>query len=182
MGKFVLGVIIGIILLPLGVYWYVATGRVPTAVSAHPMPFEKKLAKLGLSSALKNQGVKDAPFQAVEADYLAGAQNYRQHCAVCHGLIDQGKSLIAKGMYPAPPQLWKGTGVTDDAAGETYWKVSNGIRLTGMPGFSNSLSDKEIWQISLLLANADKLPTSATDLLKRPAAMEIPDVNQTASH
>lgn len=182
MGKFVLGLIIGIILLPLGVYWYFATGRVPTAVSAQPMPFEKKLAKMGLNSALKNQGVKAAPFQPGEADYVAGAQNYRQHCAVCHGLSGQGKSLIAKGMYPAPPQLWKGTGVTDDPAGETYWKVANGIRLTGMPGFSNSLSDKEIWQISLLLANADKLPASAMELLKKPAAMEIPDVNPAVNH
>jgi mono/diheme cytochrome c family protein len=60
----------------------------------------------------------------------------------------------------------KGKGVTDDPPGETYWKVANGIRLTGMPGFSQSLSPTEIWQISLMLANADKLPPSVTAVLE----------------
>ena len=171
--KFVLGVVIGLILFPIGVYWYFASGHVPTAVSAQPMPFEKKLAKMGLNSAIEHEGLKEAPFQAGEADYVAAAQLYRPHCAICHGLSGQDKSSIAKGMFPSPPQLLKGKGVTDDPAGETYWKVANGIRLTGMPGFSNSLSDKEMWQISLMLANADKLPASAMDLLKKPVAVEV---------
>src|ERR1035441_1884497 len=33
----------------------------------------------------------------------------------------------AKGMYPPPPQLMYGKGVTDDKVGETHWKVANGI-------------------------------------------------------
>ncbi len=49
--------------------------------------------------------------------------------------------------------------------GETYWKVANGIRLTGMPGFEKSLSPTEMWQLSLLLADADKLPPSAKSVL-----------------
>ncbi|MDQ2842367.1 MAG: hypothetical protein M3Y72_15250 [Acidobacteriota bacterium] len=48
--------------------------------------------------------------------------------------------------------------MTDDPVGETYWKIANGIRLTGMPGYTGALTDKEMWQISLMLANADKLP------------------------
>jgi mono/diheme cytochrome c family protein len=34
--------------------------------------------------------------------------------------------------------------------------VANGIRLTGMPAFKHVLSDTEMWQVSLLLKNADK--------------------------
>jgi thiosulfate dehydrogenase len=52
--------------------------------------------------------------------------------------------------------------VTDDEPAETYWKVANGIRLTGMPGFGSTLKDDQLWQVSLLLANADKLPESVT--------------------
>ena len=59
------------------------------------------------------------------------------------------------GSFRVPPELLKGKGVTDDSPGETYWKVANGIRLTGMPGYSQSLSTTEMWQISLMLANAD---------------------------
>ena len=73
------------------------------------------------------------------------------------------------GMYPYPPELFRGKGVTDDPAGETYWKAKNGIRLTGMPGFKETLSDTQLWQVSLVLANADKLPQSVRDSLSAGA-------------
>jgi mono/diheme cytochrome c family protein len=74
-------------------------------------------------------------------------------------------------MFPRPPQLFRGKGVTDDEPGETYWKVENGVRLTGMPGFEKSLSETQMWQVSLLLANADKLPDSVKQSLAAgPAA------------
>jgi hypothetical protein len=54
--------------------------------------------------------------------------------------------------------------------GVTYWKVSNGIRMTGMPGFGETLSKDQVWRVSVLLANADKLPTSVQSaLVKAPA-------------
>jgi hypothetical protein len=71
-------------------------------------------------------------------------------------------------MFPVPPVLLEGRGVTDDPAGETYWKVANGIRLTGMPGFKQSLSDTQMWQVSVLLAQADKLPASVKQSLAAP--------------
>jgi mono/diheme cytochrome c family protein len=71
-------------------------------------------------------------------------------------------------MFPKPPQLFTGHGVTDDPAGETYWKAANGIRLTGMPGFKGPLSDTQLWQVSLMLANADKLPASAKAAVGEP--------------
>jgi len=65
----------------------------------------------------------------------------------------------AKGMFPPPPQLFdKDDMVTDDPVGTTFWKVDSGIRLTGMPGFNKSLTKNQIWQVSMLLAGADKLP------------------------
>jgi mono/diheme cytochrome c family protein len=75
-------------------------------------------------------------------------------------------------MYPHPPKLMEGTGVTDDEPGETYWKVANGIRLTGMPGFSRQLSEIQMWQVSLLAAGADKLPRTAKDILAATAPSE----------
>ena len=61
-------------------------------------------------------------------------------------------------MFPKPPHLLKGKGVTDDPPGETYWKVAHGIRLSAMPSYRKSLTEEQMWQVSLLLANADKLP------------------------
>jgi mono/diheme cytochrome c family protein len=58
--------------------------------------------------------------------------------------------------------------VTDDPAGETYWKAANGIRLTGMPGYRGTLTDTQLWQVSLMLANADKLPASVKAAVAAP--------------
>lgn len=158
MKKFLAGLILGLVAVPLLVYTYFVTGRAPVATSAEAMPFEKMLAHRALAAHVEKEMPKSAPFTPDESSYAAGAQVYRQHCAVCHGFPGASPSAIAKGMYPKPPELFRGKGVTDDEPGETYWKVANGIRLTGMPAFSQSLSETQMWQVSQLLANADKLP------------------------
>ena len=71
-------------------------------------------------------------------------------------------------MFPHPPQLLPPKkGVTDDPVGEIYWKVKNGIRLTGMPGYVDSLTDAELWQVSLVLLHAKQLPPSAASVLRK---------------
>ena len=166
--KFLAGFIFALVVFPACIYFYFKLGMAPVATAAGPWPFEAKLAHMALDARVDKEAPKAAPFQATETDMQEGAHLYRQHCSVCHGLPDQAKTAIAAGMYPQVPQLFKGHGVTDDPAGETYWKVANGIRLTGMPAFDKSLSEKQMWEISLLLAGADKLPSSVTEVLRKP--------------
>ena len=64
-------------------------------------------------------------------------------------------------MFPSAPQLWVShkagvVGVSDDPVGETYWRVKNGIRLTGMPSYQKVLSVEQMWQVSLLLSKANE--------------------------
>ncbi|HUA16657.1 MAG TPA: c-type cytochrome [Verrucomicrobiae bacterium] len=165
MKAFVFGLIIGLALIPLAVYFYFASGSAPVATSAPPMPFEKTFARMALHARLEKEMPRSAPIAADDAAFAAGAEIYKDHCAVCHGLPGQPRTAISKGMFPRPPMLMEGTGVTDDPAGETYWKVAGGIRMTGMPGFDKSLSTTQMWQVSLMLANADKLPPSVKDSL-----------------
>ena len=165
MSKFIIGVIVGLILIPIGVFIYFTTGMAPVATSAQAMPFEKTLAKTALEARVEREMPKAVPIQANDETYAAGAKVYDGNCAVCHGLPDQPATLIARGMFPKPPHLFAGKGVTDDPAGETYWKVKNGIRLSGMPAFGPSLSDTQIWQVTLLLANADKVGSNIKQLL-----------------
>jgi thiosulfate dehydrogenase len=162
---FIFGLLLGVIAVPFAVYFWFGTGSVPVATSAAPMPYERSLAHRALNARISKEMPKSVPIPPEENNYKAGAQVYHDDCAVCHGFLDGSTSAIAEGMFPKPPRLLKGTGVTDDEPGETYWKVANGIRLTGMPGFKESLSETQMWQVSLLLANADKLPESAKALL-----------------
>jgi len=165
---FVVGLVLGLIAVPFGLYCYFAYGSAPVATAAAPMPFEKAMASKALHAVIEREMPKNVPLQGDEANFTAGAQVYRENCAVCHGLPGRPKTAIAKGMFPVPPVLLEGKGVTDDPAGETYWKVANGIRLTGMPGFKQSLSDTQMWQVSVLLAQADKLPVSVKQSLAAP--------------
>ncbi len=166
--KYAAGFILGLIILPLCGYLYLILGLAPVATSAPPMPFERYFAKKALHARISREAPTTDPIQPTEGNLLVGANVYKHDCAICHGLPGQPKSHIAEGMFPPPPQLFHGTGVTDDPAGVTYWKVKNGIRLTGMPGFGWTLSNEQMWQVSVLLANANKVPPSVTQALQQP--------------
>jgi mono/diheme cytochrome c family protein len=168
MKKFLLGFVIALVLVAGGALLYFGLGLAPVATSAPTMPFERLLAGMALHATISKQAPAQAPIPADETNLTAGARIYHEQCSVCHGLIGDAETPIAKGMFPQPPQLFKGHGVTDDPAGETYWKAANGIRLTGMPGYKGSLSDTELWQVSLMLANADKLPAAAKAMVSGP--------------
>jgi thiosulfate dehydrogenase len=154
---FLLGVLLTVLVAGAAGYYYFSSGRAPVATSAAPMPFERTLASMGLHGYLDRLPHPDPAVPADEPNLLAGARVYKTQCAVCHGLPGGAKSAIAAGMAPKPPQLFAGKGVTDDEAWETYWKVEGGIRMTGMPGFKGQLTEAEIWQVSMLVKNADKL-------------------------
>ena len=172
---FVIGIFVGVLLIAAGAWFYFTKGWAPVAVADPPMLLEKKLAHSALNARIgKDPHTDPAPVPLNEATYLAGADVYKQNCAVCHGLPGEAQTAIAKGMFPKPPELFHGTGVTDDPAWETYWKAKNGIRLTGMPGFKESLDDTQIWQVSVLLANADKISPAVKAALTSTAAAVQP--------
>jgi len=43
----------------------------------------------------------------------------------------------------------------------TYWKITHGIRFTGMPSFSSTLSSDQRWAVASFLRYQDSLPPSA---------------------
>ncbi len=172
MGKgIVIGFLLAIVAFGGGIFYYFYAGMAPVATADRSMPFEKKLASMALDAHIEKQHIPQSPVVADETNFLAGASVYKQHCAVCHGLPNQPPSEYATTMFPKPPQLFHGKGVTDDPASETYWKTANGIRLSGMPSFNNKLSDTQIWQVSQLLAHANEVSDSVKTALVPDAAM-----------
>jgi thiosulfate dehydrogenase len=175
----IVGILLGVLLVAGGVYFYFSTGRAPVATSAPPMPLERKLAKMGLHAYLEKLPHPEPQVPADETNLIAGAKIYKEQCAVCHGLPGEPRSAVSAGMFPKPPELFHGTGVTDDDAWESYWKVENGIRMTGMPGFKDRLTEPQIWQVTVLVKNADKMTEAVRKELaagtSTPMEMAMPE-------
>jgi thiosulfate dehydrogenase len=166
--KFIVGVLIGIGLVLVAGYFFVTRGALFMGTSANPLPLERRIAGAAITASIGKSAGDPCPLPADETNLQAGAKIYMQACAGCHGRLDQASSG-AKGFYPRPPHLLPPSkGVTDDPVGATHWVVKNGIRFSAMPSFNEKLSDSDIWQVSLLLQNADKLPASVQDSLRQP--------------
>ena len=165
--KFFLGVFFGIGFVVLGSYLFVTRGGIFMGTDAKPLPMEDKIAGAAITASIGKSADDASPLPADETNFLAGAKVYMQACAGCHGKLDQAEGG-AKNFYPKPPPLLPpGTGVTDDPVGATHWVVKNGVRFSAMPSFGQKLSDTEIWQVSLVLQNANKLPDSVKDSLRQ---------------
>ena len=159
MKKFLIGLILGIILVPLSMFLYFLSGRAPVRAVDPPMPLEAFFAGTAIHARMNEEMPKGTPLKADETTLLAGADVYKHYCGGCHGLLGRPESPAAKGMSHHPPQLLEPDSmVTDDPPGETFWKAKNGLRLSGMPSYQGTLTDEQIWQVSIMLANADKLP------------------------
>ena len=172
MFRFLFGLFLGIVLLPLAVLAWFSYGKVPVSVADPPLPYEREVTSIPLNTRIHLEMV-GTHMEPDEKNLVAGARIYAEKCSVCHGLHGR-RSALGANMFPIAPQLLEKhgngdvVGVSDDAPGETYWKVANGIRLTGMPAFRTILSDDEMWQVSILLANANKpVPPTALDILRR---------------
>jgi thiosulfate dehydrogenase len=168
MKKILFGIVIGICLPLVAAWLFVSRGGMPVPTKGPPLPLERTLARMALHAAMDKEIGTPSPIPVNEPNLLAGAKIYQVQCMVCHGQLGQPEFFIAKGMFPHPPQLLPPKkGVTDDPVGEIYWKVKNGIRLTGMPGYVDNLTDTEMWQVSLLLHQANKLPESVQQVMRK---------------
>ena len=173
MKGFLFGLVIGALLIPIAAILYFHFGHPPVAVTDPAFPMEERIVQIPLNARIDAEAPKSAPIEPSAVNLQTGAAIYRQECAACHGLYLTDSSFGGS-MYPDAPQLWRPhgngvVGVSDDPPGETFWKVDNGIRMSGMPSFRKVLNQTQEWQVTLLLANADKpLPPQVLSLLQQP--------------
>jgi mono/diheme cytochrome c family protein len=162
---------------------YIKMGMMPVATSSAPLPMEEKIARMAVRARMAKDPLQQSPIPADEPNLTQGAHLYVDNCAFCHGFPGEKASFASKGMFPLPPQLLSGDDmVTDDPPGNIYWKVENGIRLTGMPGFKDMLTPTQIWQVSQMLKHADKLPDQTKAALAKPAALPVAPPSPTPAN
>ena len=163
MRGFIAGAVAAIVVGLICAYGLVQSGLVPANADGKPGGLELWAANTSLNATLQHHAPKGPnPVTLTDANLIEGVTLYGQHCAICHGTSagESSASPVAKGLYPAPPQLAT-DGVEDDPEGFSYWRIKHGVRLTGMPSWAGTLSDQQIWTLALFLKHMDKLPPNA---------------------
>ncbi len=165
---FLLGIVFAVVVLFVGGYLFIRGGGVPMGTTAKPLPLEKTVARMALRASYGPSATRTSPLPFNEQNMLEGAMAYADNCAVCHGIPGKPRTSLSQGMFPDPPGLFEPKEmVTDDPEGTIYWKVTNGIRLSGMPAFEKTLSEKQRWQLTMLCKHADQLTPAVRDALTR---------------
>jgi thiosulfate dehydrogenase len=167
--------LVGTALLIVGVaILAILKGVMPANADAEPGYIETWAAKRSLHATLNRDGRSlQSPLPISDSTLTQGVRLYGTYCAVCHGASDGKASAVARGLYQHAPQFAKDD-VTDDPIGITYWKITHGIRYTGMPAFDSTLTVNERWAIASFLLRQDSLPPSAAAAWKAlPSAVEV---------
>jgi mono/diheme cytochrome c family protein len=145
--KIVVGVILGL-LLPIAALGIVlATGAFDMSATQPPGALERLVAgKLAGRSVERRAPKGKNPLVQSPEVLRAGLEHYRANCLVCHGAPGMPPGEAGKGLNPPPPDL-ASPDSQEASDGELYWTVSHGIRMTGMPAWLPTHSEKEIWQL-----------------------------------
>lgn len=157
MRGFVLGVILTLLAVFGGAYYYSTTGHFDTrAVGNTPSTFERRTANKSVDAWVDGHAPQQAnPFQPTMQNIMDGSMTYDKNCAFCHGSLKQPISPMKTQFYPAVPQLM--TRTPDDPDGNLFYVIKYGIRFTGMPGWDGVLSDDDIWKTVVFLKNSSQM-------------------------
>ena len=114
-----------------------------------------------------------------DEEIIHAFRHFDEMCVMCHGAPGVEKSDAGKGLNPAPPDLEKA--VPELIEKELFWIVKNGIRMTGMPAFGKTHSDRDIRSIVALLK---KLPSMTPESYRqyRETAKKNGDHSHSHSH
>jgi mono/diheme cytochrome c family protein len=160
MREFLLGVIVTILVICIGGYLCLKLGFVDFSADTNPSPTERHLAMSAVDASTdRHAGNQKNPLQPSDENVIAGTVLYRNHCAGCHGTPSNPDSQFGRSFNPPVPQFFKEG--SDMADNQSFYIIQHGIRWSGMPAWSKTLSENQTWQIITFLSHLEKLPPAA---------------------
>ena len=153
-----IGAAIGLaVVMPLGVYAFVKSGLFNVA-AAHPhTKFTQWIThETMIHSVRRHAAGIEAPAHVSAAQVVRGFCLYETHCVACHGAAAVARQQWAGGLEPSPPYLLDAT--SNWTPSQLFWIAKNGIKMTGMPSWRDSLSDGQLWDVVGFLEAMRDLP------------------------
>ena len=135
---------------------------------ATPSPIEVFAATTAREMAVPS-GYRELrnPITPSPENIRAGMEHFSDHCATCHANDGGGDTLFGKGLYPKPPDL-RAAATQTKSDGELYYAIDNGVRLSGMPAFSEAHTAAQTWRLVLFIRH---LPQITPDDLNEMKAL-----------
>jgi mono/diheme cytochrome c family protein len=155
MRRVIASILIAGFVVVLGGFTFVCSGLYDVAATAPHWAVTRWALETARTRSIKAHaaGIEAPSGLDDPAKILIGVEHFAAHCAVCHGAPGVPKGDIARGLYPAPADL--GKAVLLYSPGELFWILKHGIKMTGMPSWSDH-SDEELWAT---VAFVQKLPS-----------------------
>jgi thiosulfate dehydrogenase len=151
-----------------GVFLVSHLGLYPIGADNPPGSLERSLAGRAMDVyASKHKPAGGNPVQLTPAALAAGAKDYEEHCAFCHGGARAKISPMRDKFNPPAPQLVNRIPHDDDAW--LFWVTKHGVRMTGMPSWDGVMSDDEMWKVVAFIKHSDKLPPEAQGVWQKMA-------------
>jgi mono/diheme cytochrome c family protein len=177
MKGFMRGIVTMILILALGLL-FALMGFVSMRADSPPSKMEATLAGHVMDASVARAAPQVAnPLAANEANLAAGARLYRDHCTLCHGDPAHPKSPLADSLNPPAPQFMND--MADKPENQNFYILAHGIRWTAMPGWTNVLSEQQIWQTVTFLSHMQDLPPAVKQVFTETAPRTQPP---SASH
>ena len=114
----------------------------PSGIETRTALFMRSWLTPPLYKGLKN------PVSATEEHFVAAREHYADHCASCHANDGSGNTEMGRNLFPEAPDM-RLPRTQELSDGELFYFIENGIRLTGMPGWSTGTPEGErsSWQL-----------------------------------
>ena len=165
---FWVGWVAGLITLAVVGYVVFVSGAVDMAASQQPGPLDR-MGNSAFESWLEDSAPnRKNPYANDPAAVTEAAAHFGANCVVCHGGPGVKRAGFSPHMLPEPPDLGK-PGTQKMSAGELYWVIGHGVRMTGMPAFGQVLGEADLWKLAAFIHNIHNLPPQARENLRSHA-------------
>ncbi len=166
-----LSFVVGILLTLFVPILVLATGAINVGADVKPGFIERTLAPWGRDQSVEKRATKKKdPYAGDPTAIATGFDHYREDCVMCHGAPGVAGAELSKGINPPAPSLGNVENGTPD--GQLFWVIKHGIRMTAMPAFGPTHTDKEIWKIVAFIRHLPDLTAQERDSLQASTGEE----------
>jgi mono/diheme cytochrome c family protein len=137
--------LVGTVVALIGGVGFAYSGLYDVSATSPHWPVSNWLMKTTMHASVERRAGEIVVPELNDAMKQAGANDFETMCVSCHGSPQRGPNAMGQGLNP------KALDLTQSAkhlmASELYWITKNGIKMTGMPAWSASHTDAELWPV-----------------------------------